>query len=307
MLQLLLIFCVTLLTCNSHILMGYGLPAVGLGTSNFLDGGPLRPVPGLYWQQNSRYYHADIFRDICGNTLNKDHAVDLNIVTTSTQLAYQFRPGLLPRSQFGLAASLPFVFYNHINCNSLGIRSSGSGFGDFAAGFYFQFDPIMEGDRPIFVHRFEFDAIFPTGKNESPQKNLNPGSNLFYIDPYWSFTLYFNPEFALSMRLNYLWCGENKKTGLQPGQAIHGNYTLEKQVMSNVWIGINGYYLQQLTDNKLCDVKIPCSKEKVFSTGIGALYLATPQDVFFFNLFFECFAKNRAQGFSFFFRYLGHF
>ncbi len=303
MIQLLLIFCISLMF-NSHVIIGYGLPALGLGTSNFLDGGPLRPRPGFYYQQNTRYYHADIFRDANGETINKDDAVDFNSFATVTQLAYQFRSNLIPKSQISLIVALPFVIYNHINCNPLGSISSGSGLGDLAAGLYVQFDPILADERPVFVHRLELDAVFPTGKNEAPLKNINPGNNIFYIVPSWNFTLYMTPDFATSWSISYLWADENKKTGLRPGQTVYLNYTLEARALPKLWVGINGYYLEQLKNNKLCGVEVPHSKEQVVATGFGALYTMTKKDNLFFNLYFECCAKNRPQGMSFFFRYL---
>jgi hypothetical protein len=307
MIHFYLLFCVSLLAIQAHPILSYGLPAISLGGSNFLDGGPLRPHPGLYWQQNTRYYHADVFRDANGHTINTDRSVDLNSFATLIQFFYQFRPGIIPNAQTGLSASLPVVLHNKISCNPLGFNSSGGGLGDLAAGIYLQFDTIMEGERPIFVHRLELDAVFPTGKNKEPLKNINPGNNLFYILPYWSFTLYMNPKFGLSARTTYLWSAEDKKTGLRPGQAVYINYTLEALVAPKTWLGINGYFLQQLKDNKLCGVEVPHSKEQVFSTGVGALYIESLHNIFFFNIYFECFAKNRPQGISCFFRYLRHF
>jgi len=285
---------------------GYGLPALGLGTSNFLDGGPLRPRPGFYYQQNTRYYHANIFRDANGNTLNKDHSVDFNLFATSTQFSYQFE-GLLPKTQTGFIVSLPFILYSHINCNPLGITSSGSGVGDLVAGIYIQFNPVLADEQPIFLHRLKFDTVLPIGKNEAPLKNINPGSNIFYILPSWSFTLYMTPEFATSWGITYVWSAKNEKTDFRPGQAVYLNYTLETRVLPKVWAGINGYFLQQLKNHKLCGVEIPHSKEQVVATGFGALYTMTANDNLFFNLYFECCAKNRPQGINFFLRYLKHF
>ena len=79
-----------------------------------------------------------------------------------------------------------------------------TGAGDIVIGPMFQFDPIMGANGPRFVQRFEFDFIVPTGKY-NPKYAVNPGSNFWSFNPYWSATLWFTKQWSSSIRLYYLW------------------------------------------------------------------------------------------------------
>jgi hypothetical protein len=290
---------------------GYFLPPVNLGATNFLDGGPLRPQPGWYWTQFEQYYYADTYLDVHGKKFNQFPT--FNNLSMLTAVAYQFKPSETANFQIGFSAALPIILYSKVGHNSLNLvpdintlSSSGSGIADMILGAYVQFDAITYRGRPIFVQRLEFDTYFPTGKYDTTQL-INPGYNMFYIDPYWSFTFYILPKLATSWRIFYLHCGEDHTAKLKPGNAIHFNYTLEGEALPNVWMGINGYFLQQIKNSKINDIEVPHSKEQLFATGFGALYEMTPDDNFFFNLYFECEAKNRPRGISFFFRFFKHF
>jgi hypothetical protein len=313
MIHLFLIFCTSIFLFTTHLMNGYFLPAVNKGSSNFLDGGPLRPKPGWYWTQYAEYYYTDTYLDAHGKSLGNGQSPAYNSFVTLTGLAYQFKPCTASKFQIGFDAALPILLYSTIGHNQLNlipgfnsVTSSGSGIGDLVLGTYVQYDGISKGERPLFTHRIEFDLYFPTGKYDN-DKLINPGNNLFYIDPYWAFTFYFTARLATSWRIHYLHCGENLKAKLKPGSAIHFNYTLEGEILPKVWVGINGYFLQQIKNSKVDNIEIPHSKERIFSTGFGALYIITPDDNLFFNLFFEADARNNPQGMRFYLRFFKHF
>lgn len=331
MIHLLLIFCISLFACNHHNIFGYNLPIIALGTSHILDGGPLRPQSGLYWLQNTAYYHADTFPDLRRNitqfstnranstscspnnsifdTRSSDNckSPDFNAFGTDINFFYQFDRKIIPHARLGLGASLPILLYDQIGRNQFDITSSGSGFGDLGLTIYLQFDPTMYYDRLLFVHRLNFNVSLPTGKYKGPEKDLNPGNNLTFVDPYWAFTYYFAEKVATSWRIYYLSSGENEKTHIKPGDAFHVNYAFGCLVCPKFWASFNGYFLQQIKNDRFDSIEIPNSKERVFSTGFGWLYNMTPDDNLWANFFFECCAKNREQGMRFGLHYLKHF
>ncbi len=304
--QLFVIFCCACFMNNAH---GYGLPILGLGSSSFLDGGPLRPKPGWYIQQYFQYYTTHRFLDTNGNNLGSIPSPNFNSISVASQVIYQWEKKVFLQARPGIDVTLPMDLYAKVQQNPLGITNSGNGLGDLIMGVYLQWDTIMHEDRPIFVHRIEFDASFPTGKNDEPKKLINPGNNIFFIDPYWSATLYFTPRFSASWRLNYLWCGHDKKIDLKAGDAIHGSYALEYWLLSNLFIGINGYFLKQLKNDRLNGAIVPHSREQVFALGPGLLYLISNSIdfVFFANLYFESHVKNRTKGIKLFLRLFKHF
>lgn len=299
------IFCIFF----SQNISGYGLPSLGLGSSSFLDGGPLRQIPGWYFQFYSQYYTTHRFLDAEGKPLGGIPSPRYNGWTTAYQFIYLSPKDIFGLGNVGFDITIPIDFYSHIQANSLGITSSGSGVGDLGIGVYAQALPVFRGERPIYVHRFEFVAVFPTGKNKLPFKTINPGNRVYFLDPYWSGTLYFTPEFSASWRLYYLWVSENHKIHLKAGDAIHGTYALEYQFTQQLFLGINGYFLQQIKDNRLNGIKIPDSRERVVGIGVGGLYSFARRfaSVLIANLYWETDVRNRTQGFRFFLRYLRHF
>jgi anthranilate 1,2-dioxygenase (deaminating, decarboxylating) large subunit len=291
-------FLLTLTCCIALInTIIIGTPYVNLGSTNFLDGGPIRPEPGFYWFQNAKYYHADQLLDICGNPFNGKKSPYINVCSTSTSFVYQSARGL-PRYKWGIAGGFAIIASNHVSHNCLGISAGGKGMGDTGLGIYIQSDPIYRYDRPFFVHRLEFDVVFPTGSNKKDPLAIYPGNGMIYINPYWAATLYFTEKLAASWRLHYLWCGKNHQTKIRDGQAFHGNYSLAYKVNKQMWWGLNGYFLRQLNDDTLCGTKIPNSKERIFAAGPGLVFFVDKDLVFFGHLYFESFARNRFQGIS---------
>lgn len=292
-------------SCTSH---GYTLPGLGLGVSSFLDGGPLRQVPGWYWQTYFQIYHSNKFLDVNGDPLLGIVNPNLNVVSVALQFIYLSKIRFLG-GNLGVDFTLPLRLHGGINRNVPLFTSSGGGLGDFSAGVYIQWNPIMHGERPIFVHRLEFVSVFPTGKNKLLEKTVNPGNKIFYCDPYWAATAYFTPRFTASWRLHYLWCGTNHKTHIQPGQAIHFNYAIDYAVTEQLILGIAGYYLRQVTPSTLFGIKIPDSKERVFAIGPGALWAFARKYTFVLvaNLYFEMDVRNRPQGIRGVLRVLKHF
>ena len=109
----------------------------------------------------------------------------------------------------------------------------------------------------------------------------------------------------MSWRLHYLWSSTNSDTEYQPAAAIHLNFATSVEVLKDrIHLGVNGYYLQQITDSRLNDVPIPNSKETVVAIGPGALYIFSSKDVLFFNTYFEVEARNRRGSAPQFFRWI---
>lgn len=285
----------------------YTLPRINLGANNILDGGPIRPNPGFYWQENIQYYHSDKLLNSEGNILGGGASPTINIVTLLSQMVYQAKPSRILRGAFGGVVSLPIVLSSNISCNNLGISDAGSGVGNLALGGYLQFNSLSYKSRPLFVHRIELDVFLPVGTNKYPEKTTNPAAIMTYIDPYWAATLFVSEKLAASWRLHYLWCAKNKKTNIQPGGTFHMNYSLEYNIFPHCWASVCGYYLKQLKNSKLCGIDIPDSKERIFAVGPGALYIF-PKEYFLFGyVYFEKLARNRPQGIRALLRLIKHF
>lgn len=279
---------------------GYNLPSVNLGSTNFLDGGPLRPLPGWYWGESGKYYYSNRLIDNNGNVLGNVKSPSINTFTVNTGLTFQSDRTSIISAKWGFTAVVPLALVIDISENALGIESAGAGFGDVAGGAFLQWETRMRrnGD-PLFVHRIECDVSFPTGKTNSSK--VTAGNGLYFINPYWAATLYFSKQWAISWRLHYLWSSKNKFK-LQPGTAVHANFDMEYEVAKHLWVGLAGYWLQQLTDDHFRKVKIPGTRERVVGLGPGALYRFSEKFYVAGMLYLETSVRNRPQGMSFMLR-----
>ena len=295
-----LFFCVT-------GIVGYGLPNFGLGYSNILDGGPVRPIPGIYWQQWLQYYTTERFLNNEGKPLGGVPSPRFRGLEYVTQFIYQFEHQFSLGGMPGVQAALPLVMVSKIEKNNLGFASSGGGFGNLDLGIYIQWPAIEHKSRPIFIHRLDFEFSVPLGKNKLPEKNINPSNAFFYCGPNWSATLYLSWKWSVSWAWHYVWCAQNEKIDFRAGDAIWGNYSLAYEIYPRVYLGAVSYALFQLHNNRALGETIPHSKERVFGIGPGVAYFNSQDLVFFTYLYFEAGARNHTQGANFILRLIMHY
>lgn len=280
-------------------------PSVNLGFTSFLDGAP-PSGPGWYFTEYIQYYTADKLANVPVPDPSVDVWVSLN------QLIYQSDQQLFLGGKWGLDLILPVV-----SMDSSPIPDNGTGLGDLLVGPYLQWDPVMGKNGPIFVHRIELQAIFPTGKYEN-DKALNPGSNFFSFDPYWAATLFIGPKLNLSWRLHYLWnarnsdpapsaSGTSEVDNTQAGQAFHANFAASYEVVPKMLqLGVNGYYLKQTTDSETDGTSV-AGKEQILGIGPGALLSFSKDTHLFVNAYFESAAEYRPEGERYLARLVHHF
>lgn len=289
----------------------YDLPQVNLGATSFVDSPPMTPPPWVL-QQYLQYYTSDKLADDRGHSLPFPPTQSSDVLISMTQLTYT-SPLRLGNSTLGFNAVLPAILSNSTDDGLDGSFIRGrNGMGDITFGPVFWFDPIMGPQGPRFSHRIELDAIAPTGAYDS-KNSINPGSNAWAFDPYWSATFWATPRWSMSLRLHYLWSGRNDDPpaslgpgthSLQGGQAVHANFATEYQFFDTLAFGVAGYWLKQTTDSKINGDEVSGRREKVTALGPGALWRPTRTDMFYFNAYHEFDVENRPQGSRFVVRYM---
>lgn len=293
----------------------YDQPALNLGFTSFLDGGP--PAgPGVYLTQYFQFYTSGRFKDADGNRLLPSAAGEsLKAYIFLSQFIYQSDQPVLFGGKWGLDFILPFVATDlSYSIQGPFPADNRAGVGDLLIGPFIQWDPVMGSNGPIFMHRIEAQVIFPTGQYDNT-KEINPGSNYLSFDPYWAATYFITPRWNFDTRIHWLWNGENNDPNrafagaedTQAGQAVHLNFSSAYEVLEKrLRLGVNGYYLKQITDSQVNGRDLP-GREQVLGLGPGLVYHWSPNTHFFVNVYFETAVENRAEGQRYNFRLVHHF
>lgn len=290
----------------------YDLPVVNLGLTSFLDGG-LPAGPGWYLQEYFQNYSANRLRDKDGKDIGlPKQNLDYQVAVTQVSYLSNIRVG---NASLGLNAVLPVVTRMRLDdgLDNAALKAQ-SGMGDLLIGPFIQFDPVMGPNGPRFVQRVELQVNLPTGEYDR-QHDVNPGNNAWSFNPYWAATYWFTPKWTASIRAHYLYNGKNDDPGvafgnvddIQAGQALHANFATEYAVTEHLRLGINGYWLKQITDTQVDGHDVSGRREKVWAIGPGAMYSFSPSDHLFANAYFEQDVENRPDGSRVQVRYVHHF
>jgi hypothetical protein len=269
------------------------LPSLNLGGTNFLDG---MAGPGLLLEETVEYYFGKRFTDSKGKKIPGDNSVESWLFLT--HVAYLTKWKILG-GYYGVEILLPIV---RVDLDTdLGIRDQHSGVGDLILSpFILQWVDHKIFNMPYF-HRFNIPFTLPTGRYDK-DASVNIGNHLYSFNPYYAFTLFITPKLETSWRIHYLWNSKNHSPpssfhadSIQPGQAFHLNYAFSYEIINGLRAGLAGYYLQQITEDKVDDHKRDHSKENVFAIGPGLMFSKKGFFVYL-NAFYETNSENRPEG-----------
>jgi hypothetical protein len=270
------------------------LPPVNLGLTSFQDA---IAFPGWLVEEIPSYYHASQWKDAQGNDIAG--ANGLNSASALIHVAFISNQHVL--GGFYAVEALVAVANVHPN-TSFGPNFRTSGIGDLiVAPFGLQWTKTKLAGAPFF-QRVMFDFVVPTGKY-GEMRPVNSGSHVVSFNPYYAFTLAASNKLEFSARLHYLWNSKNDEPfagfglkSVQPGQALHQNLAVSYEVAKAVRLGMNGYALEQITDNKVNGISQPGSRERVVALGPGMELHPTKSFWIYLNSYFESDVRNRPQG-----------
>ena len=266
------------------------LPAVNLGDTSFEDG---IAFPGVLVEEILGYATSDEYRDAHGNKVPGSNSA--TVVNAVTHVAWISEWQLLG-ANYGAEVLLPFADLDVRT--SFGPNGRERGLGDITVSpLVLQWGATKVFGMPLF-QRFVLDVGLPTG-SYSASLAVNPGANMYTVNPYYAFTLLPGSKLEISGRLHYLWSSANDDPfvalgvrSVQPGQAVHANAAASYEVVEGVRIGVSGYALRQVTDHRIDGKSIPGSAEQVFGVGPG-LRLGARGTWMYLNSYFEAGVENR--------------
>jgi Protein involved in meta-pathway of phenol degradation len=275
------------------------LPPMNLGDTSFQDG---IAFPGLLVEEMIGYYHGNQINDANGDKIPGNNK--LSTISANTHVAYITNYKILG-GYYGAELLLPLADVDLDT--SFGPNQRTRGVGDLTISpFILQWTDHKLFGMPYF-HRFVLDITLPTGAYSSTRA-VNAGNNMVSINPYYAFTIMPTEKAEISARLHYLWNSENDSpffalnaSDTQPGQVFHANYAASYEVAKGLRLGLNGYVLQQLTDDKIDGKSQSNSRERVFGIGPGLQY-STNGVMLYLNSYLETGAENRPEGTKFVFR-----
>ncbi len=279
--------------------LAFNQPPLNLGLTDILDGA--LPGPGTYFTEYIQAYQGRDFKNGNGDSIAGDPRVAT--VLSMNQFVHVYKHRILG-GHLGADVLLPVVSIGA--SGTLGspgpdVSANPAVFGDLVVGPFLQwFDTKLLG-RP-FLQRIELDFILPTGQYDS-EYVLNPGSNLWTIEPYYAFTWFLTPKFSTSWRIHYAYSTKNDNPfhllgvdEVQPGQAFHFNYSFEYEIVKDFRGAVAGYYLKQVTDDKVNGASAADSKEQVFGIGPAVHWIFSPNFSMGLKTQFETSVENRPKG-----------
>jgi len=282
-------------------------PFLNLGATTFRDGF-LPTKPGCAYFQYARRNSWNQINDKDGNRIPAFKDVEINATGVASQLACATHVKILGGT-LGFHTLFPAGDIDFSSDPSgLVLQDSGLGVGDLFLAAYLQMPPVIRNGRPVYSQRFELTAIAPVGTFDA-SKDLNLGSGYWSLNPYWAGTWFPHPKWEITWRAHYLYnyettriptslipnAGQIFKNG-QAGQAAWTNFTFGYSITDKVSVGLTGYYLKQLTDDKLNGQSYSGGKEEALYMGPGVHFDFDKKNAMNLNVYFPVVDKNRPSG-----------
>lgn len=275
------------------------LPGMNLGQTSFLDG---KALPGTLFQQFVNIYEADDFMDANGHRRPLDNRLRTLLATSHFAHISQHQ---LFGAYYGAEILVPVLladpdFEPH--------AGSANGLGNLIVSpFILQWPQTELFGRPYW-QRLNLAFQLPTGRYDR-HRAINPGSNHWSFNPHYALTWEFAEGWEASARLQYLLPGKNRDPAppladdyLQPGQAFHANYSVSLALDAHWRLGLSGYSLRQITNERVDGHDRPDSRERVDAIG-PALMFGWGKSRLFLNAYHEYGARNRSEGSRLILRY----
>ncbi len=280
-------------------------PTVNLGFSSFYDGFG-KSDPGWVLFNYGRWEHLASISDSKGNDVAAFRNPDIEVLASVLQSVW-VSPLRVPCGGVGVNALIAVVNLSaSFQQPGASLKASGTNIGDLTWGPFFQSKPTTLFQQP-FSYRLEFDVLTPVGRFNA-QHDLNQGSGFWSINPYVAFTFLPAKGVEITSRIHYLYnFATNRipnppfnpnliaRTG-QAGQAFFWNYAASQRVSEHLALGLNGYYFQQISNDRLNGINLPHTRKNQVYIGPGLHWEISSTDILNFNVYLPATTHGVANG-----------
>jgi len=229
------------------------------GVENFLTGAA--PPPGFYVLEYGNVYRADKLKDGSGNDVPLPvFKVAANVAATRFVWS---APITLAGGNLVLHAIVPLV---NLKVEVPGLSQSKTGLGDITFG------PAVAFHHSPNLHSvIGFDLVAPVGGYDKNDLT-NIGRNYWSLQPLYTVSYIdaagFNGDFKLTFNFNR----SNKDTDYRSGNEVYLDYSAGWGVGNGWVLGVGGFAMRQLSDDKLAGATLPDSKGSAFAIGPSLKY-----------------------------------
>lgn len=253
------------------------------GVENFLAGAA--PPPGFYVLSYGNVYRANTLKDGKGNDVPlPEFKVEANAVATRFVWS---TPTSVAGGNVMLHAIVPLV---DLKVQVPGLSQHKTGIGDitFGPGLAIHHSPQLHSVVGL-------DFVAPVG-NYNKNNIANIGRNYWSMQPIYTVSYInpagFNGDFKLTGNFNQ----RNKDTNYKSGTEVYLDYSAGWG-LGNGWVlGVGGYAMRQLTNDKQAGASLPDSKGAAFAIGPSLKYDNGKGWFITAKLQREMSVKNRPEG-----------
>jgi len=292
---------------------------LNLGSTSFFDGFGAT-TQGWTLLQYGRYEDLTHINDANGHPLAAFKSPHIQVFTSLTQIGYTSDLHPFGGDAVGFSAALPLDdVTTHFAANSPAtLHSSGPGAGNLVWGPIYQSRVYFDGDQPVYSWRVQLIVESPAF-SFNKHYAVNPGIGYWAVNPYYAFTYLPRPQLEFSSRLNYQY---NLPTGNfqnpqptpgvtyhsgQAGQLVYGNVDASYEVAPDVHLGVNGYFLDELTPDKTNGQRVGHTIVSEIAAGPGGRYVFDPSNALNLNLYLPMMCNNCTGGVQFNAQFIHHF
>ena len=260
------------------------------GNEDFMLGA--LPPAGSYFLSYNMNYSSNSLMDDNGNELPL--GTDVDVWATVFRYVHVTEKKLLGADVVWHAV-VPFV-HQSVEFDALGVDKSSSGIGDIEVGPFGLSWHFNKNFHMVSI----VDVWFPTGDYDKNDAS-SIGRNYWTVAPIVAATYLSDIGFEVSGKFQYLFNRKNSDTEYRSGQEFICDY-LVGQHIGNWKFGVNGYYYQQITDDKQNGLTVNNNKGRCLSVGPVIQY--NYKNMFFnVKVQFDTLVENRLEGRKIWFKF----